>query len=81
MKTQSIFRMLSLSMLLVFLGSVAMAQTKEEKEIKEAKQEQIEHQRGRLKITAELETFIAELKDDSVNWIKYGFDVKEDDDA
>ena len=56
MKTQSIFRMLSLSMLLVFLGSVAMAQTKEEKEIKEAKeavmkakQEQIEHQRQQMK--------------------------------
>ena len=56
MKTQSIFRMLSLSMLLVFLGSVAMAQTKEEKEIKEAKeaemkakQGQIEHQRQQMK--------------------------------
>ena len=56
MKTQSIFRMLSLSMLLMFLGSVAMAQTKEEKEIKEAKgaemkakQEQIEHQRQQMK--------------------------------
>jgi hypothetical protein len=56
MKTQSIFRMLSLSMLLMFLGSVAMAQTKEEKEIKEAKeaemkakQGQIEHQRQQMK--------------------------------
>jgi len=56
MKAQSIFRMLSLSMLLMFLGSVAMAQTKEEKEIKEAKeaemkvkQEQIEHQRQQMK--------------------------------
>ena len=56
MKTQSIFRVLSLSMLLMFLGSVAMAQTKEEKEIKEAKeaemkakQEQIEHQRQQMK--------------------------------
>ena len=56
MKAQYIFRMLSLSMLLMFLGSVAMAQTKEEKEIKEAKeaemkakQEQIEHQRQQMK--------------------------------
>jgi len=53
MKTQSIFRMLSLSMLLVFLGSVAMAQTKEEQKAKEAekkaKQAQIEHQRQQMK--------------------------------
>ena len=43
--------------------------------------EEVQFQRGRLKIVTELETFIAELKDDSVNWIAYGLDVKEDDDA
>ena len=36
MKTQSIFRMLSLSLLFVLLGSVAMAQTKDEKKAKDA---------------------------------------------
>ena len=66
MKTQTIFRMLSLSLLFVLLGSVAMGQTKEEKEIKEAqeaekkaKQEQIEFQRQQMKeqqlMTIELE--------------------------
>ena len=53
MKTQSIFRMLSLSLLFVLLGSVAMAQTKEEKKAKDAemkaKQEQIEIQRKQMK--------------------------------
>ena len=56
MKTQTIFRMLSLSLLFVMLGSVAMGQTKEEKEIREAqeaekkaKQEQIEFQRQQMK--------------------------------
>jgi len=56
MKTQTIFRMLSLSLLFVLLGSVAMGQTKEEKEIREAqevekkaKQEQIEFQRQQMK--------------------------------
>jgi hypothetical protein len=56
MKTQTIFRMLSLSLLFVLLGSVAMGQTKDEKEIKEAqeaemkaKQEQIEFQRQQMK--------------------------------
>ena len=48
--------MLSLSLLIVLMGTVAMAQTKEEKEIKEAKdaemkakQEQIEFQRQQMK--------------------------------
>jgi len=53
MKTQTIFRMLSLSLLFVLLGSVAMAQTKEEKKAKDAemkaKQEQIEIQRKQMK--------------------------------
>jgi len=56
MKTQTIFRMLSLSMLFVLLGSVAMGQSKQEKEIKKAqeaekkaKQEQIEFQRQEMK--------------------------------
>jgi hypothetical protein len=56
MKTQTIFRMLSLSLLFVLMGSVAMGQTKEEKEIKKAqeaekkaKQEQIEFQRQQMK--------------------------------
>jgi len=74
MKTQTIFRMLSLSLLFVLLGSVAMAQTKEEKQAKEekkaqeaemkAKQEQIEFQRQRMKEqqlkTIELEKAYAE---------------------
>ena len=56
MKKQTIFRILSLSLLFVLLGSVAMGQTKEEKEIKKAqeaekkaKQEQIEFQRQQMK--------------------------------
>ena len=56
MKTQTIFRMLSLSLLFVLLGSVAMGQSKQEKEIKKAqeaekkaKQEQIEFQRQQMK--------------------------------
>ena len=53
MKTQTIFRMFSLSLLFVLLGSVAMAQTKEEKKAKDAemkaKQEQIEIQRKQMK--------------------------------
>ncbi|MBE9516983.1 MAG: hypothetical protein IMY68_00395, partial [Bacteroidetes bacterium] len=53
MKTQTIFRMLSLSLLFVLLGSVAKAQTKEEKKAKDAemkaKQEQIEIQRKQMK--------------------------------
>ena len=53
MKTQTIFRMLSLPLLFVLLGSVAMAQTKEEKQAKDAemkaKQEQIEFQRQQMK--------------------------------
>ena len=53
MKTQTIFKMLSLSLLFVLLGSVAMAQTKEEKKAKDAemkaKQEQIEIQRKQMK--------------------------------
>ena len=56
MKKQTIFRTLSLSLLFVLMGTVAMAQTKEEKEIKEAKeaemkakQEHIEQQRQQMK--------------------------------
>jgi len=53
MKKQTIFRMLSFSLLFVLLGSVALAQTKEEKILKEAemkaKQEQIEVQRKQMK--------------------------------
>ena len=53
MKTQTIFRMLSLSLLFVLLGSVAMAQTKEEKVAKDAerkaKEQQIEIQRKQVK--------------------------------
>jgi len=53
MKTQTIFKMLSLSLLFVLLGSVAMAQTKEEKKARDAemkaKQEQIEIQRKQMK--------------------------------
>lgn len=53
MKTQTIFKMLSLSLLFVLLGSVAMAQTKEEKEAKDAerkaKEYQIEIQRKQVK--------------------------------
>jgi len=53
MKTQTIFRMLSLSLLFILLGSVAMAQTKEEKKAKEAemkaRQEKIELQRKQMK--------------------------------
>ncbi len=53
MKTQTIFRMFSLSLFFVLLGSVAMAQTKEEKKAKDAemkaKQEQIEIQRKQMK--------------------------------
>ena len=68
MKTQTIFRMLSLSLLFVLLGSVAMAQTKEEKKAKDAemkaKQEQIEFQRQQMKEqqlkTIELERAYAE---------------------
>jgi len=68
MKTQTIFKMLSLSLLFVLLGSVAMAQTKEEKKAKDAemkaKQEQIEFQRQQMKEqqlkTIELERAYAE---------------------
>jgi len=68
MKTQTIFRMLSLSLLFVLLGSVAMAQTKEEQKAKEAekkaKQEQIEYQRQQMKEqqakTAELQRVYTE---------------------
>ena len=68
MKTQTIFRMLSLSLLFVLLGSVAMAQTKDEKKAKDAemkaKQEQIEIQRKQMKEqqlkTIELEHFYAD---------------------
>ena len=68
MKTQTIFKMLSLSLLFVLLGSVAMAQTKEEKKAKDAemkaKQEQIEIQRKQMKEqqlkTIELEHAYAE---------------------
>jgi predicted Holliday junction resolvase-like endonuclease len=56
MKTQTIFRIFSLSLLFALLGSVAMGQTKQEKEIKEAqeaekkaKQAQIEHQHQEMK--------------------------------
>jgi len=56
MKTQILFRTFSFSLLFVMLGTVAMGQTKEEKEIKEAqeavkkaKQEQIEFQRQEMK--------------------------------
>jgi len=62
MKTANIIRMLSFSLIFILLGSVVMAQTKEdearEKEMK-AKQEQLEKQRQQLKEqqlkTAELE--------------------------
>jgi hypothetical protein len=68
MKTQTLFRMLSLSLLFVMLGSVAMAQTKEEKKAMEEemkiKQEQIEMQRKQMKEqqlkTIELEKAYAE---------------------
>ncbi|NOR34376.1 MAG: hypothetical protein GQ579_06815 [Bacteroidales bacterium] len=68
MKIQTIFRMLSLSLLFVLLGSVAMAQTKDEKKAKDAemkaKQEQIEIQRKQMKEqqlkTIELEHFYAD---------------------
>lgn len=68
MKTQTLFRMLSISMLFVLLGSVAMAQTKEEKKAQEEemkiKQEQIEKQRKQMKEqqlkTRELEKAYAE---------------------
>jgi hypothetical protein len=53
MKTQTIFRMLSLTLLLTLLGSVAMAQTSEEKKAMEAemkaKQAQLEVQRKQMK--------------------------------
>jgi type II secretory pathway pseudopilin PulG len=52
MKTATIIRMLTFSLIFIFLGSIAMAQTKEdqarEKEMK-AKQEQLEKQRQQLK--------------------------------
>jgi hypothetical protein len=53
MKTQTILRMLSLTLLLTLLGSVAMAQTSEEKKAMEAemkaKLKEIEHQRQQMK--------------------------------
>ena len=53
MKNSTIFRILPLSLSLLLLASVAMAQTKEEKKAKEAelkaKQEQIEKQRQQVK--------------------------------
>ena len=53
MKTQTILRMLSLTLLLTLLGSAAMAQTSEEKKAmeaeKKAKQAQIENQRQQMK--------------------------------
>ena len=53
MKTQTIFRALSFTVIISLWGSVAMAQTNEEKKAKEedmkAKQEQIEFQRQKMK--------------------------------
>ena len=56
MKTQTIFRALSFTLFFALLGTVAMAQTKQEKEEKQAKdaemkakQEQIEFQRQQMK--------------------------------
>lgn len=68
MKTKTIFRTLSFTLLLAMLGTVAMAQTKEEKKAKDAekkaKQEQIEFQRQQMKEqqlkTIELERAYAE---------------------
>ncbi len=71
MKTQTIFRALSFTLLFALLGTTAMAQTKQEKEEKKAqeaemkaKQEQIEFQRQQMKEqqlkTIELERTYAE---------------------
>jgi hypothetical protein len=68
MKKSTMFRTLPLILGLLLLGSVLMAQTKEEKEVKEAelkaKQEQIEIQRKQMKEqqlkTRELERSLAE---------------------
>jgi len=68
MKTQTIIRALSFILLITLMGTVAMAQTKEEKKAKEAemkaKQEQIEIQRRQMKEqqakTRELEKVYAE---------------------